>query len=203
MAPTNHSPFSTRRRKRRFKKMADGLDVDAKEFTKFYKQISATDAEVRKQLRKRLIEAAKPVVEEVKQAALAAPSNAGAVQVTRKKKGQQLGLRAGIANSTKADLTATGRGAGVHIRVSRSKFETQTGKPGTLVYLFEGRRKRPWRHPIFAEKGAAHGTWQGSWADQKPSPFLGVTVEKHKQKFGKELSKVVTDAIKQAGIDLR
>ena len=180
-----------------------GVDVSADDFRKYYREISNVDAEMRKALRRRMTEAAKPVVEAVKAAELALPSSSGEVTNTRKKKGERLGLRASLANATKADFNATGRGAGIHIRVSRSKFEAVSGRPGSLPYLVEGRRKAPWRHPVFARGGATKGTWQGAWVTQKKTPFLGVTIEKYKASFKKEVTEVVTDAVRQCGIELK
>jgi hypothetical protein len=179
------------------------IDVQADEFKKYYRQISNVDAEVRKALRKNLMEAAKPVVEKVRQAALAIPSKGGEAVATRKKKGESLGLRQSLAAATKADLNATGRGAGVHIRVSRSKFASVSGRPGGLPYYVDKRVKKPWRHPVFADAGASKGSWKGAWVTQPAHPFLGVTASKYRKEYEKAVSKATVDALKACHIDIK
>lgn len=179
------------------------IEVNADEFQKYYKEISRVDAEVRKALRKNLMESAKPVVAAVKQAALAIPSKGGEEVETRKKKGQTLGLRASLAHSIKADLNATGRGAGVHIRVSRSKFAAVSGRPGGLPYYVDHRYNKKWRHPVFADKGASKGTWTGAWVEQEPHPFLGVTASKYRKQYEEAVSNAIFDALKACDIEIK
>lgn len=179
------------------------IDVQAEEFKKYYKKISNVDAEIRKALRKNLMESVKPVVEAVRQAALAIPSKNGQAVAQRKKKGESLGLRQSLATATKADLNATGRGAGVHIRVSRSRFASISGRPGGLPYYVDKRVKKPWRHPVFADKGATKGTSQGAWVTQAAHPFLGVTASKYRKEYEKAVSKATVDALKACHIDIK
>jgi len=179
------------------------IDVSADEFSKYYREISRVDVETRKALRKNLMESAKPVVSAVKQAALAIPSKGGEVVGTRKKKGENLGLRASLATALKADLRSTGRGAGVHIRVSRSKFAAISGRPGGLPYYVDHRIKKPWRHPVFADKGAVSGSWGGAWVTQEAHPFLGVTASKYRKEYEKAVSKAIFDALKACDIAIK
>lgn len=166
--------------------MADEFTIDSAEFKAFYKAMTKVDPEVKKSIRKRLMDAAKPIVEEVKQAELNIPATreAGA---TRKKKGETLGLRAALANATKADFNGTSKGAAVHIRVSTTKFMAASGRPRTLPYYMEGRRKRAWRHPVFGNRDV--------WVAQSSHPFLAPTVLQHKEKFAKEVTEAVMDAL--------
>lgn len=169
--------------------MSDAIKMDAKELAIFYKALGQVDPELRKALRRRLTALAKPIVEEVKQAELAIPSRKGSAGGTRKKKGATLGLRASLANATKADFATMGHGAAVHIRVSSSKFISVSGRPRTIPYYMEGRRKRAWRHPVFGNKE--------NWVTQKGHPFLMGTVRKHKDDFEKSCIEAVNDILDQ------
>lgn len=160
------------------------IEMDPKEFIKFYKVVSQIDPELKKALRKQIMIATKPIVEDVKQAALAIPGTREA-GTGRKKRGETLGLRASLANAAKADFNGTGRGAVSHIRISTTKFMAASGRPRTLPYYVEGRRKRKWRHPVYGNKE--------KWVEQRPHPFLMVTVLKHKEEFINSVSKAVDD----------
>jgi hypothetical protein len=168
--------------------MADDFTIDSAEFKAFYKAMTKVDPEVKKAIRKRLMDAAKPIVAEVKQVELNIPATheAGA---TRKKKGENLGLRAALASATKADFNGTSKGAAVHIRVSTTKFMSASGRPRTIPYYIEGRRKRSWRHPVFGNRDV--------WVTQSAHPFLAPTVSAHKEKFAKEVTDAVMDALQQ------
>ena len=180
--------------------MADQeFHVDAKDFTKLWKALGDIDVDIRKQLRKRMMDSAKPVVQAVKDAVLEKPSKTGSAQYTRKKRGEALGLRQSIANAVKSDFNGSRHGAIVHIRVSRTKFVAASGdRYKSLPYHYEGRYKKKWRHPVFADAGASFGTWEGAWVEQKPQPFLGPTVVKYKEKYQKEVDAAVLDALDQA-----
>ena len=166
--------------------MAEEIKCDSTEFIKFYKAVANIDPEVKKQIRKHLMQAAKPIVQDVKNTVLALPSNRS-VTGTRKKKGESLGLRASIANAAKADFNGTGRGAVAHIRISTSKFMSASGRSRTLPYYLEGRRKRAWRHPVFGNREV--------WTAQDPKPYLASTVFKHRDEFEKAVSEAVDQAL--------
>ena len=168
--------------------MAD-FQVDSKELVAFYKALAQFNPELKKALRKRLIDLAKPVVAEVKAAELALPSKGGEVLQTRKKKGSHLGFRASLAAATKADFNGTGHGAALHVRVSTSRFLTVSGRPRTLPYYMEGRRKRPWRHPVYGNKN--------NWVTQKSKPFLGEIVSRNKPAFALAVENAVNDVVKE------
>ena len=167
--------------------MAD-IQVDTKEFVAFYKALAQFEPELKKALRKRLIALAKPVVVEVKQAELNLPSKRE-MGGTRKKKGAHLGLRASLAAATKADFNGTGRGAVLHVRVSTSRFLAVSGRPRTLPFYVEGRRKREWRHPVYGNKD--------NWVGQKPHPFLGEIVARNKPAFALAVNNAVEDVVKE------
>ena len=166
--------------------MADNafvIDIDSKDYARFYKATREIEPEITKALRKRLTEVTKPITNEVKQAALSLPSKQGATEkAARGSTG--VGLRQGLAAAVEQKIRPTGKaGLNVRIRVSGTSFAEKTGKPRKLPRYVEGFSKKPWRHPVFADAGASKGTWTGAWVEQKPTPFLFQTVTAHKQEF--------------------
>jgi hypothetical protein len=168
------------------------IEIDPTDFAKVVKEISAVDPNFKKAVKKRLKTAAEPVVEEVKRAALAIPAKNGEARVSRKKRGESQGLRVSLANATISDINPTKKGAILKIRVSTSKFMSASGRPRTLPYYMEGRRKRAWRHPVFGNRE--------NWVEQKSHPFLGVTVLPHKMKFAGEVTQALDEALKDSGL---
>lgn len=166
--------------------MAEDIKIDADEFKEYYRAISKIDVELGKEMGKRMRQLAKPIVEEVRQAVLGLPSK-GEVGNTRATKGKTLGLRATIAASTKADINKNGRGAAVHIRVSKSKMLAIGGRPVSVAYYLEGRPKRPWRHPVFGNRE--------NWVEQSARPFLGKTIYPHKEQFATEIIQILEDTL--------
>jgi hypothetical protein len=178
----------------------NGIDIQyqAPDYIKFYKAVKSVDIETQKALRKRLSNIAKPIVEEVRQAALSLPSKNG--QSHRGQRGEGgLGLRAGLAAATQTKINATNgrRGFSIRIRLSGTAFEAKTGKSITLPrYIEFGKVKgRIWRHPVFADKGATGGSWKGAWTEQKKTPFLLKTVIPHKDEVRDEVAKAFIDAM--------
>jgi hypothetical protein len=168
------------------------IEIDPTDFAKVVKEIAQVDPSFKKTIKKRLKTAAEPVVEEVKRAALAIPAMGGNAELSRKKKGENLGLRASLANATISDINPTKKGAILKIRVSTTKFMSASGRPRTIPYYMEGRRKKSWRHPVFGNRD--------NWVEQTPHPFLGVTVLPHKMKFADEVTKALDDALKDSGL---
>jgi intein/homing endonuclease len=166
--------------------MADNafvIDVDSKDYARFYAATRKIEPEITKALRKRLTAVTKPITNEVKQAALSLPSKRGATE-----KGSRgeigLGLRQGIAAAVEQKIKPSGKsGLNIRIRVSGTTFFEKTGKPRKLPRYVEGLSKKPWRHPVYADAGAVNGTWTGAWVEQKSTPFLVKTVIPHKQEF--------------------
>ena len=142
--------------------------IDRSEFISFYKSIAAVSPEIQKSMRKRLNVVAKPIVAEIKQAALAIPSNVESGQ-TQKGYENLFSLRRAIASSVKSRFNGTGKGGVLQIRVSTTEFMAMSGRPRTLPYYLEGRKRR-WRHPVFGNKN--------NWVDQAPHPYLAVTAYK-------------------------
>lgn len=180
------------------------IEVKAEEFGDYYKRIGKVDAEVRKALRRRLTAAAKPVVQDVKQAARSLPSKGGEVSTKRRKKDETVGLRASLALATQSYFYATQKGGGIKIRVSRSKFLAVSGRPNTIPYYVEGRRKRAWKHPVFEKtKGPVLKGNAENWVTQDPTPFLGETVQKHRAVYAREVTEAINDAIKNCNIPIK
>jgi len=176
---------------------------DAKDFHRLATRIGKLDKEVKKELRKKLIKVSKPVVTEVKTAALSLPSGRGKSSI-RVKQGQRVSLRAAIAKSVGSKATTTRKGAGLHIRVNAKKFEAISGRSNTsrrynLPWYVDGRVKRGWKHPVFG----ANKDKPETWPIQKPTPFLGVTVRKSAGKIRNEVNEAFTDALKEVGINFR
>jgi len=168
------------------------IEIDPTDFAKVVKEIAQVDPNFKKVVRKRLKTAAEPVVQEVKRAALAIPAQGGEATAGRKKKGQSLGFRASLANAAISDVNPTKKGAILKIRISTTKFLSASGRPRTLPYYMEGRRKRAWRHPVFGNRE--------NWVSQQSHPFLGVTVLPHKKDFANEVVQALDDALKDSGL---
>jgi len=168
------------------------IEIDPTDFAKVVKEIAQVDPSFKKTIKKRLKAAAEPVVEEVKRAALAIPAKGGDAEASRKKKGEFLGLRASLANATISDINPTKKGAILKIRISTTKFMAASGRPRSIPYYMEGRRKRQWRHPVFGNTE--------NWVVQQSHPFLGVTVLPHKMVFAGEVVQALEDALKDSGL---
>ena len=150
--------------------MADKPLIDRSEFLAFYKAVGEISPEIQKAMRKRLNAVAKPIVAEVKQAALNLPSK---VESGGNPKGYEnlFSLRRAISQSIKSRFNGTGKGGVLSIRVSTTEFMAMSGRPRTIPYYLEGRKRR-WRHPVYGDRDR--------WVDQEPKPFLAVTAYKPK-----------------------
>jgi hypothetical protein len=182
--------------------MADELiSIDSPDLVKFYKAVKGIDVEVQKQLRKRLTNIAKPIAQDVKDAALAIPASSGAAH--KGSRGEQgLGLRAGIAAAVQTKVNATNgkKGFSMRIHVSGTTFATKTGKYKKLPRYMEGLSRKPWRHPVFADAGAKNGTWSGKWVAQSAHPYLIKTAAPYKSQIQEEVSQAFLDAMEETGL---
>lgn len=132
----------------------------------YYKELRKFSPELAKELRKSLLRAAAPVVQEIKQSARALPSK-GAIGSERKHKGSSLGLRQSLAAATQARLVTGTRDARVEIRISSTRFAQVSGRYRSLPFHVEGiavKGKARWRHPVFGN--------EDHWVTQKPTPFF-------------------------------
>lgn len=149
--------------------MADKPIIDRSEFLAFYKAVGEVSPEIQKAMRKRLNAAGRPIVAQVKQAALQIPSKVEKGKDQPDKYTDLFSLRRAIAQSVKGRFSGTGKGGVYSIRVSTTDFMAISGRPRTIPYYLEGRKRR-WRHPVFGNKE--------NWVDQEAHPFLGVTAYK-------------------------
>lgn len=168
----------------------NSFEVDARDYQQFYAAIKSVDVNVQKALRKRLTKVAKPIVQEVKGAALDLPS--------KNQKHEGMGLREGLAKATEMKIN-TGKKGGfsIRIRVSGTKFAAATGKYKKLPRYVEGMGTKKWRHPVFADAGAKGGTWTGAWVEQAPKKFMIDTVTQHKEEVHEEVAQAFLDALKE------
>lgn len=180
----------------------DAIYLDSQDLSKLYKGTRKISQDTAKNLRKRILSTTKPIVQEVRVAALAIPSKNGETEVSGR--GQQgLGFRQGLAAATEVKINPTGNNVfSVRVRVSGSKFRAKTNKYRTLPRYMEGLSKKKWRHPVFPEEGATSGSWQGPWAEQESHPFLLPTVLKHKKEVREEVIKAFIDALDELEIRL-
>jgi hypothetical protein len=109
-----------------------------------------TPAEVKKELRRALREAVKPMVPKARASVLGQGSNG--------RGGKLPSLRGDMARSVEVKVDLGGRHPGVRLRLNGRKL---LGRPPGLVAMYEG--AIPWRHPVF-------GT--GAWASQAHRGFL-------------------------------
>lgn len=138
--------------------------------------------DLRKALRKKISEAGKPVLEDVKAAARAIPvtSRGGGTRQRRRynvsrattdrakqsAERRHAGLRATIAAATKLQITAKG----VRFVVQSSKLPAdQQSLPRHLD------SEKGWRHPVFGDKNV--------WVHQKGRPYFGATIKKKAPAF--------------------
>ena len=98
-----------------------------------------------------------------------------------------MGLRKSLSLAAKHEIRATKKGAVVHFRIGTKTFMAASNMPRTIPYYVEGRRKRPWRHPVFGNPDV--------WVQQEPHPFLNSTVMSHKNDFLTGMQRAVDDAL--------
>lgn len=184
--------------------MADNafvVDINSKDYARFFAATKKVEPEVTKALRKRLTAIAKPITAQVKQAALSLPSKQGGMAEKSSRGATGLGLRQGIAAAVEQKIRPTGKaGLNIRIRVSGTKFAEKTGKPRKLPRYVEGFSKKPWRHPVFADSGSIKGSWKGAWVVQASTPFLVQTVLPHKPEFKQAVYDSFVDAVHASGM---
>jgi hypothetical protein len=103
---------------------------------------------VKKELRKGLREAVKPLVPKARASVLGQAS-----------KGRGTGLRRDMARAVEVKVDLGGRNPGVRLRLNGRKLN---GRPPGLVAMYEG--SIPWRHPLFGNTG--------KWIAQEHRGFL-------------------------------
>ena len=173
--------------------MSKDIEISSQDLLNFYRQVKEADPLIGKELRKTLVKLSKTIVGEVQHAALDLPSSG------EEHSDGKMGLRAGIAAATETKINQSNRsGFSIRIRVSGTKFQAKTGKYKKLPRYVEGLSKKHWRHPVFASKGSINGTWDGSWVDQKSTPFLLRTVLPHKKELREDVYAAFLAALKKS-----
>jgi hypothetical protein len=109
-----------------------------------------TPKEVKKELRRALREAVKPLVPKARASVLGQASQG---------KGKGPSLRADMARAVEVKVDLGGRNPGVRLRLNGRKLR---GRPPGLVAMYEG--TIPWRHPVFGDTE--------KWAAQSHRGFL-------------------------------
>ena len=130
-----------------------------------------TPAEVKKELRRALREAVKPLVPKARASVLG--------QGSKGKGGKLPSLRADMARSVEAKVDLGGRNPGVRLRLNGRKLR---GRPPGLVAMYEG--TIPWRHPVF-------GT--SAWAAQAHRGFLTEVGRAGEPEVARDIEKAMDD----------
>ena len=173
------------------------IDIEGEDFSILFRQVKAFDKELAKATRRRLTEAAQPVRDDVRQAALALPSSGGGADTYRKKRGSvggDAGLRQGIAAATEIKVMPNRPGwFCVRIRVSGTKFAGKTGKPVTLPRYMEGLSKKSWRHPVYVKRVDLPG--KRPWASQSSHEYMRPAVMRHKPEVQTKVKQALQDAV--------
>ena len=176
---------------------SNGFEIDAKSFTEFQKRLRGFDGKIARELNKKVRQLAAPIVADVQRAALRLPSTGGDLEGDKrwKQKKFTVGLRQGMAHATEFRMFYQKNGARARIRISGTKFQAATGKYKKIPRYVEGMGRKPWRHPVFADKGSTNGSWDGPWTEQKSTPFLLPTVMRQKDAVRTAIVNVFIDEV--------
>ena len=127
-----------------------------------------SDKAVKKELRRGLREAVKPLVPKARSAVLAQGS-----------KGKGTGLRRDMARAVEVKVDLGGRNPGVRLRLNGAKLN---GRPKGLVAMYEG--TIPWRHPVFGS---------GTWVAQPHRGFLTEVGRAGESDVARDITKAMDD----------
>jgi hypothetical protein len=146
---------------------------------------AAGNKELPKAMRKRLTAATKPIVQEIRAAALEIPSegrhsSAHDSRSAMSKRGNSGSLRAALARGVQSKVTTSGRDTSVGIKLNASKLPADQRE---LPKLVEG--LKPWRHPLYGDKE--------HWYPQAAHPFFFRTVRARETAVQREVAQVLTD----------
>lgn len=142
----------------------------------------AGNVELQATLRARIRDAASPVAQALRRAAMSLPESSPA----RRRDGTS--LRRAIANAITVQETATG----VRIYVDRNRMPADARGLGAAI-----ENPRGWRHPVFGRPEMSRSQW--TWVQQSGHPWFGPTVRLHDQEFQKALADAVDDIRRQIG----
>jgi hypothetical protein len=139
--------------------------------------------DLRRQLDSRLRSAARPLVNDLRQAVRTTPvtgarGGGGRQRARHQASDNPVGLRESIARAITMQVRATGRFGGVRIRVDRQQLPpSQRTLPG---HLDSGR----WRHPTFGHR---------PWVAQYSRPWWTPTVRRHTPRMQAQIRRVLDD----------
>ena len=148
-------------------------------------KLKNADRSIQKSMRQRLRTAAKPVVQDVKDAA---------AEFSDK-----------IPGSIVLEMKYSEKTAGAYIKAKRSKMpKGKEALPGLMERGSKGSGGKYIRHPVFARRTTSRLTGRtklrsqydrsgAAWVNQPTHPFLAPTVEKHASDVRRELMKILDD----------
>lgn len=160
------------------------VSVDgAQRLKRLSKDLRGADKALRRQLRTEIKSAARPVIADVRQAALNVDVSSSQGGTARPDK--STGLRRAVARATGLSMTTRG----IRIRVS-SKRLARTHNPRLAKYLDASPfgKYRRWRHPVFGNWDVPEPARQ-----QKGEPFFFVTIRRHTKDFRRACDKAMDD----------
>jgi hypothetical protein len=157
-------------------------------FHELSKELRAVATDERRGLQRKMNRqiraAARPVVADVRRAALDIPDRSAA---TRR---DQRSIRREIANATRTEIL-TGRRAGVRIVVDKRRLPADST---AMAHAFE--RPQGWRHPVWADPDKTRGDW--TWVHQAGHPWFAVTIQPHEGEF----RRAVLDAMDETAAEI-
>lgn len=135
-----------------------GIEVDGDDLAGLARQLRRLEdgKELRKQLRKNITAAAKPMVPAIRNKVKGLPSKGQS-----RARGRP-GLRASTAKATRLQVQMSGRYAGVTVRVDPKKMPA--GMHNLPAYLEGAPPFQRWRHPVFGDTE--------TWVTQRPRPYF-------------------------------
>lgn len=95
-------------------------------------------------------------------------------------------LRPALARATRAEVRSTGRLAGARVRVDGRRMFP---RGGSLPAMYEGRK--PWRHPVFGNRG--------NWLSQQPRPTFDRVVQPFEAPIRAKVEQIVAQVLSKAG----
>lgn len=167
--------------------------IDGASFTRIMRGAKEFDADLAKATRKRLRDAAKPAIADIKRELLSIPVK------------RDVGLRRGLAAGTRLSIR-TGRRGGVLITTSGAKLPA--GKQG-LARVFN---QPSFRHPVFAHpEGERNARTRGArmrhrlgiskrendwvWVRQSGHPYFHASIERHAEAMREAMMAALDDAL--------
>lgn len=135
-----------------------GVEVEADDLVALNRSLRGLEngKELRKQLRKDITKAAKPMVPAIRSKVKSLPSQG------QSEGRERPGLRMSIAKATRLQVQMSGRYAGVTVRVDPKKMPP--GMHNLPGYLEGAAPFERWRHPVYGNTDA--------WVTQRPHPYF-------------------------------